>query len=67
MKTPRKIAQFVDDIGGLSVVDVQKSKHWKVRVARADGATHLLIFPDTSSDCRGMLNLRSEARKFARR
>lgn len=60
----REIREMVAS-AGLSVVDIQRNRHWKVTVATPSG-TCKVIFPTSVSDYRGLKNKVAHLRNLAR-
>lgn len=63
----RDVQRLVGDTG-LSLVSLDKprSSHYHLLVTRADGTTAMFVLPSSPSDKRGLLNILSRLKGFAK-
>jgi hypothetical protein len=51
---------------GITIVDVERSKHYKITLTNKSGQKCKIVTPVSPSDNRGWLNCRADLRRFAR-
>jgi hypothetical protein len=51
---------------GLTVIDIARSRHWKVRIAAPDGPTMLIVVSVTPSNWRAAYKFRAQLQRFVR-
>lgn len=61
----RDVREIVER-NGLTLVSLERTRHIKARVRRADGRETLQIFACSASDHRGLANREAALRRFAR-
>lgn len=59
-----EISSFLEEVG-LTPVEIDRRKHWRVRARRLDGSEVIVSLPTSESDHRALKNKRSQLRAIA--